>query len=636
MLNRMRLRLRAVFRRGGTEADLDEELSYHLEKDIQRLIARGLPPKEARLAVRRAFGNVEVLKEESRDARGTRFLEDAAQDVRYVIRTLRKSPGFTALAVLTLTLGIGANSAIFTVVNGVLIQPLAYLESDRVVVIYSTFPALGLPPEERGFRTVSPAEYRELQQRSRAFSAMGAWNIGEISLSGIDTPLAVTAANASAEVFSVLGVSPQLGRVYTRDEETRAGQQVAVISDRLWRGAFGADAAIIGERVDVDGQRREVIGVMPPGFDIADSDVDVWKPAAIPEQPTNRGGHSLHVVARLAPGVTLESARSDVARQLAIWGELNPGDHVPRNPDHPIVVNGLQRALVGNIRPALLILFGAVGLVLLIACANVANLLLAKAEGRRREVAIRAALGAARGRLLRQFITEGIVLATAGGAAGLVLGSWGLTALLAASPDSLPRMDSTRLDLIVLLGTLGITTLVGVLFGLAPLVHHSPRVIDLAFRGGGERSSASGGPKQLRRLLVVAEMAMAVILVIGSGLLIRSFVALQAVDLGFDPRHLVTFGLYLPEATYPRPVDQTAFFDRLTRRLNALPGVQSVTAMWGLPPLRGSVNWSADFEGLESTPDNQLRNVHYYQVVSGDYFSTMRIPIVRGRAFRST
>jgi predicted permease len=636
MLNRMRLWLRAVFRRSGMEADLDEELAYHVEKDIQRLIAGGLSPGEARSAVRRAFGNVEVLKEESRDARGTRLLEDAAQDVRYVIRTLRKSPGFTALAVLTLTLGIGANSAIFTVVNAVLIQPLEYPESDRVVVIYSTFPALGLPPEERGFRTVSPPEYRELQQRSRAFSAMGAWNMGEASLSGIKTPVAVTTATASAEVFSVLGVSPQLGRVYTRDEETRVGGQVAVISDRLWRSAFGADSKVVGRRVDLNGERRDVIAVMPPGFDIADAQVDVWVPAAIPDQPTNRSSHSLHVVARLAPGVTLESARSDVARQLAVWDELNPGEHVPSEPNHPIVLNGLQRALVGNVRPALLILLGAVGLVLLIACANVANLLLAKAEGRRREIAVRAALGAGRGRLLRQFATEGVMLAAAGGAAGLLLGYWGLTALLAISPDSLPLTAAIHLDLTVLLSTFGIATLVGALFGLAPLVHHSPRVIDLAFRGGGERSSASAGTTRLRRLLVVAEMAMAVVLVISSGLLIRSFAALQAVELGFDPYGLATFGLYLPETTYPTARDQTAFFDRLTLRLKALPGVQSVAAMWGLPPLRGSVNWSTDFEGIEPTPDNQALNVNYYQVVSGDYFGTLGIPILRGRAFRPT
>lgn len=319
------------------------------------------------------------------------MMDTLIQNLRYAIRTLRRNPGFTLLAVVTLALGIGANSAMFTVVNGVIIEPLDYPDPDRLVVISSTFPGLGLSvkPNPRG--TVSPAEYRELQARSRVFSAMGAWRVhegDEANLSGIETPLRVTAATVSVEFFAVLGVLPQFGRVFTREEETSGGEAVAVISDRLWRGAFGADPDIVGRRIDLDGLShvttlagsREVIGVMPPGFDIADANVDVWVPAAIPDHPTNRGGHSLRVVARLMPGLEIEDARSDIARQLAAWQELNPGQHVPNDPDHPVIVAGLRSALVGNVRPALLILLGAVGLVLLIACVNVANLMLAKAE----------------------------------------------------------------------------------------------------------------------------------------------------------------------------------------------------------------------------------------------------------------
>jgi putative ABC transport system permease protein len=571
-------------------------------------------------------------------------MDTLIQNLHDALRTLLRNPSFAIVAVVTLSLGIGANSAMFTVVNSVLLRPLDYPEADQLVILYSTFPDLFGAPSKPVVGTVSPAEYRELQARSHTFSAMGAWHIHEgddANLSGIETPHRVTVATVSAEFFSVLDVSPQLGRVYTREEETSGGEAVAVLSDRIWRSAFGADPDIVGRQINLDGPshvteiagRREVIGVMPAGYDIADSNVDVWVPAAIPEHPTSRGLHSLRVVARLAPGATIEGARSDIARQLAVWEELNPGQHVPRQPDHPIELAGLQDAIVGDVRPALLILLGAVGLVLLIACANVANLLLVKAEGRQREIAIRTALGARRGRLLSQFLTEGVILALAGGGAGLLLGHWGLTALLAVSPESIPRTGAIGLDVTVLLFTLGVAILTGVLFGLTPLRHSSAQAIDRALRDGGERSSASAGQQRFRRLLVAGQVAMAVILVIGSGLLIRSFAALYDVDLGFEPDGLVTFGLYLPETTYPTAVDMTTFYDRLTVELESVPGVQGVAAMAGLPPLQGSVNWNAEFDGIERGEDGPWHGVNYFQVVSGDYFETMRIPIVRGRAF---
>jgi putative ABC transport system permease protein len=550
------------------------------------------------------------------------------QDLRYALRQLLRSPGFTAVAVLTLALGIGANSAIFTVVNAVLLRPLAYDEPDRLVFIHTAFPGLGFDQF-----WVSPPEYRELQERSRSYEEIGLWRVGAASLSGVERPVRVTAARASGELFRALNVAPQLGRVFTPKEDRESEGLLAVISHRLWQSAFGGDPEVIGRSVEVNGSPLPVLGVMPPGFDIEDAGVDLWLPAGIPLAPTNRGSHNFHLVGRLAPGATLEQAQVEMAGLVERWGEMNPGEHVPNPEGHAMVVKSLQEEVVGDVRVALLILLGAVGLVLLIACANVANLLLAKAESRQMEIAVRTALGAGRRRLFRQFMTEGLMLALAGGAVGLLLGSLGLAALLASSPDSLPRSDAIGLDPGVLLFTLGLSVLTGVLFGLAPLLHLSHRATSATLKDGAQRSSASAGRQRLRRLLVVSEVAMAVVLVIGSGLLLRSFAALQDVDPGFDAEGLLTFQLHLPAATYPEVADQNAYFTRLDQRLGELPGVTGHAAMAGLPPLRDVNANTTAFEGKEPSPDGPGHNVDFYQVVSGAWFETMGIPIVEGRAF---
>lgn len=387
------------------------------------------------------------------------------QDLRYALRTLIKSPGFTTVAVLTLALGIGANSAIFSVVNGVLIQPLPYAEPDRLTFIHSQFPEIGFDQF-----WVSPPEYRELQRNTRSFEAIGAWRTGSATLSGVDNPVRLTTAVASAELFSALGISAELGRVYSKEEDTEGAAPVGMISHRLWESVFAADPGIIGRELEVNGRATTVIGVMPEGFDINDADVDMWGPLALPANPTNRGSHYLNLVGRLAPGVTLEQARSEVASLVARWEEVAGGSHAPQPETHAMVVRPLSDEVVGDVRPALLILLGAVGFVLLIACANVANLLLARAESRQREMAVRSALGAGRGRLLRQVLTESAVLALAGGVIGLLLGSWGLNALLGVSPDGIPRADAIGLDGAVLVFTLGVSLFTGLLFGLAPLL----------------------------------------------------------------------------------------------------------------------------------------------------------------------
>jgi putative ABC transport system permease protein len=549
------------------------------------------------------------------------------QDLHFALRMLRKSPGFTAVALATLALGIGANSAIFSVVNGVLLEPLPYRQPDQLVYVYSQFPTMGFDEF-----WISPPEYRELQERARSFSGIGAWRTGRVNVAGAESPVRVTSAVVSVEFFTTLGVAPVLGRTFTTEEDAPNGPAVAVISHGLWQRVFGADPQLVGNRVQIDGTPTTITGVMPAGFDIEDEGVDVWVPVQIGPHPTNRASHYLRLVGRLSPGVTIEQAGTEVRTLVAGWREAIPEGHVPTPDNHPIYMRSLQEQVTGGVRTALLLLLAAVGLVLLIAVANVGNLLLAKSEGRRREVAVRVAIGAGRWRLVRQFLTESLVLATIGGALGLVLGYAGVRLLLASSPDSLPRLGEIGLDGRVLLFTLGVSLLAGVLFGLAPLLHLSAPSMASSLKEGGRRTTAAPARQRLRRGLVVVEMALAVVLVIGAGLLIRSLGALHRVDVGFNPSGLLTFQLYLPPARYPDAPTAASFYASLLDRIEALPGVQSAAAMSGLPPLRNVNANDTEFEGLEPSNDRPF-NVDYYQTVAGDYFETMGIPVVDGRGF---
>jgi predicted permease len=548
-------------------------------------------------------------------------------DLRYAFRQLAKYPGFTAVAVLTLALGIGANSAIFSVVNGVLLQPLPYRQSDRLVYLYSRFPTLGFDEF-----WISPPEYRELQERAHSFSSIGAWRTGRVNVAGTESPVRVTAASVSAEFFTTLGVSPIAGRPFTTEEDRPDGPAVAVISNGLWQRVFGGDPNLVGSRLQIDGAPATITGVMPPGFDIEDAGVDVWVPLQLAAHPVDRTSHYLNLVGRLAPGVSLEQARTEMRALVAGWREAVPAGHVPTPDNHPIAMRSLQEQMTGGVRTALWLLLAAVGLVLLIAVANVGNLLLAKSEGRRREVAVRFAIGAGRRRLVRQFLTECLVLAVLGGAVGLFLGYIGLPLLLATSPDSLPRLREIGLDWWVVAFTISVSLIAGLLFGLAPLLHLSGRSMAVSLKEGARRATAAAARQRVRRGLVVAEVALAVVLAIGAGLLIRSLDALHRVDPGFDPHGLLTFQLYVPEARYTDATAAGAFYASLLDRIEGLPGVQSAAAMDGLPPLRNVNANDTEFEGVERTPDRPF-NVDYYQFVQGDYFETMGIPVVEGRGF---
>ena len=551
------------------------------------------------------------------------------QDLLYAVRHLWKNPGYALVTVLTLALGIGANTAIFSVVNGVVLRPLPYPDPERLVFITSQFPALGFDQF-----WVSAPEFIEFRERNQSFDDVGAYRSGAVNLGTQDQPRRVVSAVITSELMPVLGVAPLRGRQFSRADTLPGAEDVAALSSEIWRTAFGGDESVLGRVIPIDGVPTRIVGIMPPGYDVHDQRIQVWLPLTLdPASPGNRGGHFLYLMGRLKRGTTLPQARADVETMLQKWRTLNPGVHAPEPKQHRIRLDALQDDLIGGIKTALWVLQGAVGFVLLIACANLANLLLARAESRQREFAIRSALGAGWWRLLRQFLTEGVVLSLRGGVLGAVVGIATLRAVLAANPDSIPRSGEIALDPMVLLFTVVISIATGLLFGMAPLLHLRQRVVVMSLKEAGQRTTAGSARARVRSGLVVAEVALAVVLVIGAGLLIRSFWNLMSVQAGFNRNQLVTFGVVLPGASYRTPQSSVDFFTRLTRELSAESGVQSVAAMSGLPPVRLVDANDTDFEGYTAPPEGPFENVDYYQTVTVDYLKTMGIPVLEGRDF---
>ena len=557
-------------------------------------------------------------------------MQTLAQDLRYALRNLRQAPGFTAIAIVTLALGIGANSAIFSVVNGVVLRPLEYREPDDLLFITSNFPG-----ESYGEQFwMSAPEYLQYREQSTSFADMGVYTTGEISITGTDTPIRVPAGFASASLFTTLGVEPAVGRIFTPEEDLPAGDPTVLLSYELWMSAFGGRDDLVGDTLLVNGAPRTVVGIMPPRFDLNDNGVQVWTLLQLdPENPGSQFSHYLYGVGRLREGVVSQQAQAELDVLVAGWLETYPDAHI-RPDDHEIQFEPLMTQVVGDVRSALLTLLGAVGFVLLIACANVANLLLARAESRQKEIGVRTALGAGRGRLLRQFVTESILLALIGGVLGLVVGRWGLALLLSSNAGSIPRLNEISLDASVLGFTLGVSVITGLLFGLAPLLHLTADNLTAALREG--RATVGRARHRLRQLLVVSEIALTVVLVIGAGLMLRSFSALQSVDPGFDHNGLLTFRLFLPSTTYAGPPEQVSFYRDLKEQLIEIPGVESVTLMSGLPPIRRLNANTMQFEGIQFTDEGPPSEVDYFQFIADDYFSTMEIPLLEGRVFAAS
>ena len=551
------------------------------------------------------------------------------QDLRHAIRNLLRTPGFALVTILTLALGIGANTAIFSVVNGVILRPLGYPQPERLMFVTSRFPSLGFDQF-----WISPPEYFEFTEWNRSFSSVGAFTTGELNLSASDRPRRVRTGNVDAALLKTLGVPAASGRHFTSEETRTGGPDVAMLSHETWQAVF-AGRNMVGQTMSLNGRSWEVVGIMPPAFDVMDNKVEVWLPLRLDStNRRNRGNHGLYLIGRLADGRTMSEAQAEITTLYARWEEQFPKTHKPSANFHQFQMEPAQAEIVGGASRAIWVLQAAVGFVLLIACANLANLLLARAETRHREFAVRAALGAGRWRLLRQFMTEGIVLSLAGGVLGLAVAVVGLRLLLAAYPESLPRSAEVSLDPMVLGFTLLVSLATGVIFGLAPLLHLSPDSLAVTLKEGGGRGSTGAARHWVRRGLVMAEVALAVMLVVGAGLMLRTVVNLMQVDAGFDRAPLTTFALDLPTAAYADGPAVVRFFDGLGARLRQAPGVAGVAVMSGLPPNRRVDANDTDIEGYEKrSEEDPMENVDYYQLASIGYFETMGIPIVEGRAF---
>jgi putative ABC transport system permease protein len=540
-------------------------------------------------------------------------------DLRYALRRLFKSPGFSAVVVVTLALGIGANSAIFSVVNAVLMRPLPYPQPDRLVALYHTVQG------ERA--VVSGPNFIDTMTNARSFENGAAMNNTRVNLTGDGDPVRLDAEQVSASLFNVLRVRPALGRTFNADENTPGKTNVIILSYGLWQQRFGGAMDVIGRRVQIDGVTKEIVGVMPKGFSYPPGR-EAWLPIEYDQNfvSTQRGAWYLNVIARLKPGVTPQQANAEVqavGRNLASKYEMDRKIGLAAVP--------LKEAIVGDIRRSLLVLLGAVALVLLIACVNVANLLLARAASRESEMAVRAALGARRGRLLRQLLSEALILAGAGAALGLLLAVWGVDFLVSLQPEGIPRLGSVHVDAAVVLFTAGMAAVTAILFGLVPALHSTRAALSSSLKEGG-RGAIGGRGAGLRSLLVASEMAFAMMLLVGAGLLIRSFVKLQAVDPGFDPARTLTFELTLPDVRYSADEQKVAFFDRLMPSLQVLPGVRSVGAVMGLPLSGTQFDISFTIEGRPPVPMSEQPDMEI-RVATPGYFSTLGIPLKRGRLF---
>jgi predicted permease len=553
-----------------------------------------------------------------------RRLDEVTQDVRYALRTLRKSPGFTTIAVLTIALGIGANTAIFSMVNAAILRPLGYPQAQQLMFVTTDHPG-----------TVSPAEYWELADINQSFSIVGAFVVGEANLSARDSPRRATSATANAELLEALAVPPERGRWFRREETSAGGPAVVILSHNLWQSAFGAREDLVGQSIEIDGVGYEVIGIMPSGFDLMDKRIQLWLPLQLaPTTRQFRSSHFLSVLGRLKNGVVSEQAKAELASLIATWSErVGASGHVFAPGGHVMQMEPVLDEVVGSARRAFWLLQAGVGLVLLIACANLASLLTVRAEVRRSEVAIRTALGAGRRRLVVQFLAEGLVLVVLGGALGLVVAWAAVRALTVAYSESVPRVADVGIDPAVLAFTLLVSALTGVVFGLVPLRYVSERA---GSRLLNDRARANAGTRSwVGRALVASEVALAVVLVVGAGLMMRTVLNLLNVDTGFERSRLVTFGLALPAATYPTFDQRVQLYSRLFDRFSAMPEMEGVAAVSGLPPQRERNLFGTDIENYTPPPERS-ELVEYYQTVTSGYFEALRIPIVQGRAFQAT
>ncbi len=614
-----------LFRRQQIDRDIEEELRFHLEMRAEENLARGMTPEEAMQDARRRFGHPGLIKEICHDIRGVGFMETLWQDLRFGARVLWKNPGFTIVAVLTLALGIGANTAIFSIVNAVVLRPLPYKDSDRIMVLLGNN-----QQRELTQNAVAPPDFLDWRTQSRSFSEMAAYESTIFRHTAEAGAERLNGYSVTANFFDLLGEKPLLGRVFTADEEKPGNNNVAILSETVWRRHFGADPEILGRTVKMNDRIFTVVGVMRETFKFPDTTTEVWRPLAFDnEELQDRTAYRLVVIGRLKDGVTFEGARAEmetIARQLE---QAYPAT----NTGWTIFIQPLHESVVGFLRPGMLVLLGAVFFVLLIACVNVASLLSARMTSRRKEVALRTAIGATRLRILRQLLTESVLLGLIGGACGVLIAIIGVKVLVSFIPPSIPRIQEIGIDPMVLAFTFLISILTGLIFGLMPAWQTTHTELNEVLKDSSRGSTGSKGQARFRNVLVVTEVVLSLVLLIGAGLLIRSFVAMRNVDPGFRAEGvLVNSQLVLPPQKYSEGNRGVAFFKELFQRVRALPGVESVGGITALPLQGNSQLRAYAVEGRAPQPQGQELTA-VINTVGAEYFETMSIPLRRGRMF---
>lgn len=631
MLNDARFRLRALFRRDAMEADLDEELRFHIEHEIEKSRRAGMSAEEAKRRVRQVFGGQEQVKEDCREARGTSLLETTLQDVRYSLRAMRNNPGFFAIAALTLALGIGASTAVFSLVNTILLKPLPYPNASRVVMLWRKGPIADVDDFPW-----SALEYSILARGgSRTFQKVAAFKKGSFNFTGAGNPELLEGVRASPGLFSTLGVAPALGRTFTPEEDQPGHDRVVVLNYRLWRSRFGGDAGIVGKSVDLNGSPYTVIGIMPAQFGFPNpegipasldlpKETQLWLPLALPAVPPS-GPSELGVVGLLPA----DSSIARVEQQMKIF-QIGLEQQIPQSKGWSTRVFPLARQTRMDARTPMLLLLGAVGVVLLIACANVAGLTLNRSLGRRRELTLRGALGAGRGRLVRQLMTESLLLALVGGLVGGLLGEASLYLVKHFGPDSIPHLHEVGIDLRVMAYALGITLVTGLLLGLTPALGATRTNMMDALKEGGQRSGGSVSAPRIRNALLIAQVAMALVLVIAAGLLVRTFYSMLRSNAGFDAASVVTFELPLPTPKYADTTRMAQAYQQVLLQVRSVAAVRSA-GFASVVPMGGALDGTVIRLPDHPTTDTSERPFANYSFVSPGYFATIGTPLLRGR-----
>jgi predicted permease len=631
-----------LFWRRRLFGELSEEIQAHLEEKIEELVVAGMSRKEATAAARRAFGNVTLTEEDSRNIWRWPSMEDLLADIRYGLRALRHNPMFSAVALLTIAIGIGANTAVFSVVNSVMLKPLNYPNSEQLVSLHQIAPgAPGLADFETGLH-LSPSMYFTYAEHNRAFQSLGVWDAGTASVTGLAEPEQVRTVEVSDGVLQALDVPPAVGRWLSEADQVPRGPQRVMLSYGYWQRRFGGDLSVVGRNITVDARPREIVGVTQKRFRLVDTDFDVMVPLAFDRRNLILAGFGFEGVARVKPGVTIEQANADLTRMLPIWMDSwtnGPGTnpHFYETWKITPMIRPLKREVIGNISDVLWVVMGTIGLVMLVACANVTNLLLVRIEARQQELAVRAALGAGWGRMVRGLLVESMMLGLMGGALGAAFAYAGVRLLVAIGPANLPRLSEISLDARTLGFTVVLAVLSGLLLGLIPALKYAGPSASLALRGGGRAASASRERHRARSILVVGQVAMALVLLISAGLMIRTFQALRTVDPGFtDAPHIQVMRISIPDALVAEPERVLRIQNEIVEKLAATPGVKSAAFASEMPMEGFDSDWDCIFAQDKTYPDNVMAPLRLYKYISPGFLQTAGTRLIAGREFTWT